>query len=206
MTAVIVSGGKQYRVAPGDRILVDRLEAETGTEIEISSVLMLADGDGIRLAAELKKGDEVTARVLGHPRGPKIDVLRYKAKKRVRVHRGARAGLTALEIVAVAGQEAPPPEVKVETEEKPRGRRRRAREVAAEENAPTATITETTENDDAQAAPRAETVEEEPAPVAPRAETVHGSTEDEAAEELDLDAQPKRKRSPRVSKEPEDGA
>jgi large subunit ribosomal protein L21 len=185
LTAVIVSGGKQYRVAPGDRILVDRLDAEAGAEISISSVLMLADSDGIRLAAQLKKGDDVMAKVLGHPRGPKIDVLRYKSKKRVRVHRGARADLTALEIVTVAGQKAAPPEVKEESDEKPR-RRRRARpeagaETVAEVEATAAAVAEETVAE--------ETVAEEPDPDEPQAE-----------------AKPARRRTTKAKKEPTDGA
>ncbi|HEX6548718.1 MAG TPA: 50S ribosomal protein L21 [Candidatus Dormibacteraeota bacterium] len=106
LSAVIVSGGKQYRVAPGDRILVDRLAAEPGSEISLG-VLLVADGDDLKVDAKALEGQTVTARVLRAVRGPKIDVLRYKSKKRVRVHRGARAGLTALEIMTVAGQAAP---------------------------------------------------------------------------------------------------
>jgi large subunit ribosomal protein L21 len=98
-TAVVVSGGKQYRVAAGDRILVDRIAAEPGTELKLDRVLMVADGDSVKIGAEVT-GVVVTARVIRHQRGPKIDVLRFKAKKRVRVHRGARADLTALEIVS----------------------------------------------------------------------------------------------------------
>jgi large subunit ribosomal protein L21 len=94
-----VSGGKQYRVAPGDRILVDRVAAEPGAELKLDKVLMLADGDALKVGAEAA-GLIVTAKVIRHQRGPKIDVLRYKSKKRVRVHRGARADLTALEIVS----------------------------------------------------------------------------------------------------------
>jgi large subunit ribosomal protein L21 len=101
LTAVVVSGGKQYRVASGDRILVDRVAAEPGSELRLARVLMLVDGDSLKLGPEAIGDQVVTARVIEHRRGPKIDVLRYKPKKRVRVHRGARADLTALEIVSV---------------------------------------------------------------------------------------------------------
>lgn len=106
LTAVVVSGGKQYRVAAGDRILVDRISAEAGTELKLDRVLMIADETTIRVAPQELTGQEVTARVLGHARGPKVDVIRYKPKKRVRVHRGARADLTALEIIAIGGAKA----------------------------------------------------------------------------------------------------
>jgi len=105
LTAVVVSGGKQYRVAPGDRILVDRISAETGAELKLDRVLMIADGTATRVAPQELVGQVVTARVLGHRRGPKVDVIRYKPKKRVRVRRGARADLTALEIIKIGAGE-----------------------------------------------------------------------------------------------------
>src|SRR5262249_25365751 len=65
------------------------------------------------------QGHSVQARVIGHPRGPKIDVLRYKSKKRVRVHRGARADLTALQIIGIAGPGEPAKAEKPEKADKP---------------------------------------------------------------------------------------
>lgn len=112
LAAVVVSGGKQYRVAPGDRILVDRLAAAPGSEVALERVLFLQEEGGLKVGTPALDGVAVAARVVAHTRGPKIDVLRYKSKKRVRVHRGARADLTALEILAApqgtavkAGQE-----------------------------------------------------------------------------------------------------
>jgi large subunit ribosomal protein L21 len=101
LSAVVVSGGKQYRVVAGDRILVDRVKAEPGDEIAIDRVLLVSGDDQIKVLPAELQGITVTARVLQHSRGPKIDVIRYKPKKRVRVHRGARADLTALEILSV---------------------------------------------------------------------------------------------------------
>ena len=101
LTAVVISGGKQYRVAPGDRILVDRLAAEAGSELRLERVLMVADDKKTVVTPAELAGQLVTARVLGHRRGPKVDVIRYKPKKRVRVHRGSRADLTALEILSI---------------------------------------------------------------------------------------------------------
>ena len=124
LSAVIVSGGKQYRVAPGDQILVDRMAAEPGSELELGRVLLLADGDEVQVGLPGLDGVKVTARVLGDRRGKKIEVLRYKSKKRVRVHRGARADLTALEILTVAGKGA---EKKAEKTEKPEQAAPRAR-------------------------------------------------------------------------------
>ena len=99
LSAVVVSGGKQYRVAPGDRVLVDRLAAQPGSSLKFGRVLLLHEGDTIEVGAPGVDGLEIEAKVLAHARGPRIEVLRYKSKKKVRVHRGARADLTALEIM-----------------------------------------------------------------------------------------------------------
>ena len=152
-SAVIVSGGKQYRVALGDRILVDRITAEPGSSVKLDRVLLFSDGDEVKVGNPAIDGLDVDAKVLAHRRGPRIESIRYKAKKRVRVHRGGRADLTALEIIAVGGVTLPTEEVE-EEEAKPKGRRRKA---APRKKA---------------AAPEAEVVEEAP-------ETV----EDEKAEE-----------------------
>lgn len=105
LTAVVVSGGKQYRVAEGDRLLVDRVAAEPGAELTLDRVLLVSDGEDYKVTPDAVSGIRVEARVLSHQRGKKIEVLRYKPKKRVRVHRGARADLTELEIVSIGKAE-----------------------------------------------------------------------------------------------------
>ena len=134
-SAVIVSGGKQYRVVPGARILVDRLTAEPGSSVKLGRVLLFSDGDGVKVGNPAVDGLDVDAKVIAHRRGPRIESLRYKSKKRVRVHRGGRADLTALEIIAVGG-------VGVEKEEreeaketaKPKGRAKAEPRKKAEAN------------------------------------------------------------------------
>jgi large subunit ribosomal protein L21 len=144
LSAIVVSGGKQYRVAPGDRILVDRLAADAGTELTLDRVLMLADGEDVQVGQPAVEGATVLARVIGPTKGPKIDVLRYKSKKRVRVHRGARAYLTAIEILQVGGKparkpakEAEEPEAKAEAKPKAKAAAKpkpRAKKVEAEKD------------------------------------------------------------------------
>lgn len=103
LSAVVVSGGKQYRVAPGDQILVDRLAAEPGSSLKLDRVLLFAHGDEIKIGSPAVDGVDVEIKVLAHRRGPRLESLRYKSKKRVRVHHGGRADLTAVEIIAVGG-------------------------------------------------------------------------------------------------------
>ncbi|MDQ6636982.1 MAG: 50S ribosomal protein L21, partial [Candidatus Dormibacteraeota bacterium] len=135
-TAVVMSGGKQYRVAAGDRILVDRIAADTDSELTFERVLLVADGDTLLARPKELAGQVVTGRVISHPRGKKIDVLRYKSKKRVRVHRGARADLTAVEILSIGkpakGEMSTKGEPKMDVpeakaESKPRSTKPRAR-------------------------------------------------------------------------------
>ena len=103
LSAVVVSGGKQYRVAPGDQILVDRLTGEPGSSIKLDRVLLMVDGSDIKVGAPGIDGIDIDVKILAHRRGPRIETLRYKSKKRVRVHRGGRADYTAIEILAVGG-------------------------------------------------------------------------------------------------------
>ena len=128
-TAVVVSGGKQYRVAAGDRVLVGRLKAEVGSELVLDRVLLHADGDEVKVGNPGIEGLSVTARVLQHSRGPRIEVLRYKSKKRVRVHKGARADYTTIEVLAIGGRKAEKAEkaektVKAEKAAKPKPARK----------------------------------------------------------------------------------
>lgn len=119
--AIVVSGGKQYRVAPGDQILVDRLAAEPGSSIKLGRVLLLRDGTDIKVGTPGIDGIDVDVKVLAHRRGPRVESLRYKSKKRVRVHHGGRADLTAIQIVSVGGlTEATGSETKAEAEAKPK--------------------------------------------------------------------------------------
>jgi large subunit ribosomal protein L21 len=139
LSAVIVSGGKQYRVSPGDQILVDRLSAEPGSELKLGRVLLLRDGSDIKIGAPGIDGVEVEVKVLAHRRGPRIESLRYKSKKRVRVHRGGRADLTAIEILSLGGMTEATGTVKTKAEPKPAEKAKPARKSAKAAKAEVAT-------------------------------------------------------------------
>jgi len=99
--AIVRTGGKQYRVEPGQQIAVERLPEAVGQEIVLNEVLMVAGEDGVRLGTPFLEGARVRAMVMAHGRGPKIDVFKYKSKKRYRRLSGHRQELTRLLIQAI---------------------------------------------------------------------------------------------------------
>jgi large subunit ribosomal protein L21 len=152
LSAIVVSGGKQYRVAPGDRILVDRLSAEPGSSLKLDRVLLFRNGDDIAVGSPAVDGLDVEVKVLQHSRGPRIESIRYKSKKRVRVHHGGRADLTALEIIAVGGLKGETKETK--TEAKPKAKARSEAKPRAKATAAKAEVEPEAEAKPARRAPR----------------------------------------------------
>ena len=100
MFAIVVVGGKQYRVEEGGELVVDRLDAEPGKTVELNP-LLVADGKDVHLASEGKKS-KVTAEVVEHFRGPKIIISRFKPKRGFRKKTGFRSALTKLEVQKIA--------------------------------------------------------------------------------------------------------
>ena len=96
MYAIIETGGKQYRVAEGDVIQVEKLHVEEGKEITFDHVLMVSDGQEVKVGAPVIEGAQVTATVQGHGRGKKIIV--YKHKKNYHKKQGHRQDFTRLHI------------------------------------------------------------------------------------------------------------
>jgi large subunit ribosomal protein L21 len=109
MYAIVQHGGHQYRLAPGDRLLVDRLAAEVGSTVSLEPVLLLGDMDGGGSGLEAARGARVTAVVVGHRLGRKLRVFKYKPKKRHRRTHGHRSRYTELRVEALltAGQRLP---------------------------------------------------------------------------------------------------
>jgi len=103
MYAVVETGGKQYKVSEGMTIEVEKLPVEVGEEIELDKVLMVVDGDSIKVGRPFLEGAKVKALVQGQIKGPKIIVFKYKPKKRYRRKKGHRQRYTRLlikEIIA----------------------------------------------------------------------------------------------------------
>lgn len=103
MHAILETGGKQYRVEPGDRLVVERLRAEPGAEIEFDRVLLVADGANVQVGRPTVPGAKVRAHVLDHDRGQKLVVFKYKAKVRYRRKTGHRQEQTHLRITEITG-------------------------------------------------------------------------------------------------------
>lgn len=96
MYVIIETGGKQYRVAEGDVIEVEKLPVEAGKEVTLDRVLMVADGQEVKVGAPVIEGAQVTATVQGHGRGKKIIV--YKHKKNYHKKQGHRQDFTRIHI------------------------------------------------------------------------------------------------------------
>ena len=102
MYALVRTGGKQYRVAKDDTILVERIAADEGAEVILDDVVMLGDGDKITIGTPRVEGAAVSATVVSQTRGPKIIIFRRKRRKNHRRTQGHRQDLTLLKINAIA--------------------------------------------------------------------------------------------------------
>ena len=102
MYAVVRTGGKQYRVAKDDTILVERIAADEGAEVILDDVVMLGDGDKVTIGTPRVEGAAVSATVVSQTRGPKIIIFRRKRRKNHRRTQGHRQDLTLLKINAIA--------------------------------------------------------------------------------------------------------
>lgn len=103
MYAVIKTGGKQYRVSEGQTLKVETLAAEEGASVELDNVLMIADGDNIKVGAPTIEGGKVTATVKSHGRGKKIEVIKFRRRKHHDKRIGHRQNYTELLITGIQG-------------------------------------------------------------------------------------------------------
>ena len=101
MYAIIRTGGKQFRVAPGDTLKVPSINAEVGDTITIDDVLMGAADDEVKVGGPVLDGATVTAEVVGHGRGEKIIVFKWKRRKNYRRKQGHRQGYTEIRVDSI---------------------------------------------------------------------------------------------------------
>ncbi|MBL4851432.1 MAG: 50S ribosomal protein L21 [Gammaproteobacteria bacterium] len=100
--AVIKTGGKQYRVAKGDVVEVEKIVANEGDSVELSDVLMVVDGDSVTIGAPFIDGAKVTAKVCAHGRGAKIRIIKFRRRKHYRRQAGHRQHFTQLEVTGIS--------------------------------------------------------------------------------------------------------
>lgn len=103
MYAVIRTGGKQYRVTEGEILKVEKLSNAAGESLEINDVLLIANGEELKVGAPVVDGARVTAEVISHGRGPKIKIIKFKRRKHHRKQMGHRQWFTELKITGIAG-------------------------------------------------------------------------------------------------------
>jgi len=175
--AVIRSGGKQYKVEPSQLLDVELLPADVGAVVELSDVLLVADGDDVTVGQPLVAGARVVAEVVEHGRGPKIIVFKYKNKTRYRRRTGHRQSYTRLAIrqilvgaepaAVAAPAKARRPRAPAKPAAKPKAAPPEVEEAVVAEEQPEAAVIPATEAPVAEEAPAAdEPVSMEAAPPA----------------------------------------
>jgi large subunit ribosomal protein L21 len=102
MYAVITSGGKQYRVKEGQTLKVEKLTAEVGSTIDIKEVLLVANGDDIKVGKPFVDGSKVVATVTAHGRGKKIHIIKFRRRKHHMKRMGHRQDFTEVQITKIA--------------------------------------------------------------------------------------------------------
>lgn len=106
MYAIIDACGKQYKVSEGDIVFMERLEGDEGSTLTFDQVLLVSDDKKTTVGTPLVKNAKVTATVIGHGKGKKIDVFKYKAKKNERKSRGHRWCYTKVQIEKISAASA----------------------------------------------------------------------------------------------------
>ena len=103
MYAVIKTGGKQYRVAAGEKLKIDQLPAEIGAAIVLDKVLLVADGENLKMGRPLVTGASVQAKVLAQGRHDKVRIFKLRRRKHYQKHQGHRQNFTEIEITGITG-------------------------------------------------------------------------------------------------------
>jgi len=103
MYAVVKTGGKQYRVTPGEKLKVEQITADVGAEIVLDQVLMVGEGESVRLGAPVIAGATVKATVVSHGRGDKVKIFKMRRRKHYQKHQGHRQNFTELKIDSIVG-------------------------------------------------------------------------------------------------------
>jgi len=101
MYAIIKTGGKQYRVAPGESLKVETIDAAVGDVVSFSEVLLVGEGETVKVGAPIVAGAVVKAEVTAHGRGDKIRIIKHRRRKHYHKEQGHRQNFTALKITEI---------------------------------------------------------------------------------------------------------
>ena len=104
MYAILETGGKQYRVAEGDVITVEKLPGEAGDTVEFDKVLLVSDGNDVKVGTPYLDGTKITGQIVETGKGKKIVIFKYKSKKDYRRKQGHRQPYTMVEITSLTGK------------------------------------------------------------------------------------------------------
>lgn len=102
MYAIIKTGGKQYRVSAGEKLRVEKLVGDIGSELSIDQVLLIGAGEDIKVGTPLVAGASVKAKVLAHGLGEKVNIFKMRRRKHYMKHQGHRQGYTEIEITGIS--------------------------------------------------------------------------------------------------------
>ena len=103
MYAVIKTGGKQYRVAPGEKLKVEQIPADVGAQVVLDQVLLVGEGDNVRLGQPVLAGASVQATVVSHGRHDKVRIFKMRRRKHYQKHQGHRQNYTEIKIDTIVG-------------------------------------------------------------------------------------------------------
>ena len=101
--AVIKTGGKQYRVSAGTKVSVEKIAAEVGSQITLSEILAVGEGDSLRIGTPMVSGASVSATVVAHGKGDKVMIFKMRRRKHYKKTQGHRQMFTQLEITSING-------------------------------------------------------------------------------------------------------
>ena len=103
MYAVIVTGGKQYRVEEGQTLKVEKIETATGESIDLEKVLLVGNGDDVKIGQPVVEGAKVTAEVVAHGRHKKVKIIKFRRRKHHMKRQGHRQWFTEVKITGING-------------------------------------------------------------------------------------------------------
>jgi large subunit ribosomal protein L21 len=101
MYAVVKTGGKQYRIAAGEKFKVEQIPADIGSEVVLDQVLLVGNGDAVTVGKPLVAGASVTAKVIAHGRGDKVRIFKMRRRKHYQKHQGHRQNYTELSVESI---------------------------------------------------------------------------------------------------------